>query len=187
MLRPLWDPVSVQINQLPCAFNHLLGIEFRKAKLPMTSIHPLIVLVNSKHVYLPRIIFFFIRLCTFETLNTVVQCCIRWIQRQLFEWLYLWNLPPTILPIKVTNKHVIREYPSKNILMIFTRLFILFFRLFNHQVFSIKSLIMRRLSLILNKSVGELLTSADKVARCNGAQCKMLNWSREACIPVKSS
>lgn len=125
MLRTLWNPVPVQINQLPRALDHLLKVEFRETKLSMTCVHAVIVLVDSEHVDLRGITFFFIRLGTFETLNTVVQCCIRWIQVQLLKRLNLWLLPAAIIPIVVANQHVVSKEPSKYVLMVLIWLWLL--------------------------------------------------------------
>ena len=139
MLWSLRNPISIQINKLPGTFDHLLGIEFRKSELHMASIHPIIVLINSKHINLLWIIFLFIGLRTLETLNTVMQCCIRWIQFKLLKRLYFWLLPSTILAIIVADQHMISKNAPKNILMVFIRSCLLVLRLFNNQVIGLYS------------------------------------------------
>lgn len=77
MERSVWDPVALHAQKHLGALHHLVDVELREAKLSVTSIHALEVLVDAERECLGRIVVLQVGLCSFEALDTVMQSSVR--------------------------------------------------------------------------------------------------------------
>lgn len=142
MHRSVWNPVTLQIEKLTGTFYHLVDVELRETELPVATVHSFEVLVDPVHNRSFWILRVNICLSTLKTLYSIMQSSICWIQLEVSNGLDSRSLPASIIFIIVAVKHMIREYPTKGILMIISRLFLQSSCLFNLQILGVECLIL---------------------------------------------
>jgi len=69
----------------------------------MTSIHSLVVFINSVDIHFIWIVMLFVSFYTFKAFNTMIECCICGIEIKVLELCNLWLLPSTVGTVEITH------------------------------------------------------------------------------------
>jgi len=79
VVRPVWNPFSLQIDQGTSALHHLVNAERWEAQLLVARVHSLKVLVHSVEDHIFRILLALIGLAALEAFDTVVKGGVSWV------------------------------------------------------------------------------------------------------------
>ena len=138
----LRNPIFFDFQQLLCCLNHLVDVESWDTKLNMALVHSSEIPVDSVGHY--SSVNSLIRLCTFETLNTVVKGRVLGHQLEGHVGDNHRSLPSAVLTVVVNLEHVVGSNASESVLMVCWWLWLEHVALLNDKIAGHESLFVGR-------------------------------------------